>query len=70
MAHKFRISQSVDLESNILRSLARTRYEVRHLIPASDRNPDDPWYRIRSAAEEYERAAPESQLTVSIGVST
>jgi hypothetical protein len=70
MAHKFKIGQSVDLESNILRSLAPTRYEVRHLIPASDRNPGDPCYRIKSTAEKYERAAPESQLTLSIGVST
>jgi hypothetical protein len=70
MAHKSRIGQSVDLETNIPRSLAATRYEVRHRIPASDRNPHNPWYRIKSAAEKYERAAPESDLTLSIGVST
>jgi hypothetical protein len=69
MAHKFKIGQSVDLESNILRSLAPTRYEIRHLIPASDGNPDDPCYRIKSVAEKHERAAPESELTLSIGVS-
>ena len=67
MTHKFKIGQSVELESNILRSLAPARYEVRHLIPASDRSPDDPCYRIKSSGEKHERAAPESELTLSIG---
>ena len=27
-------------------------------VPASDRDPDDPCYRIKSIAEKYERVAP------------
>ena len=68
MSHKFKIGQTVDLESNILRTLAPGRYEIRHLIPASDRNPGDPCYRIKSIVEKYERAAPESELTLSIAI--
>jgi hypothetical protein len=69
MAHKFKIGQTVDLERNMLRSLAPNRYEIRHLIPASDRDPADPWYRIKNTAEKHERAAAESELTLSIGLS-
>jgi hypothetical protein len=69
MAHKFKIGQTVDLERNMLRSLAPGRYEIRHLVPASDRNPGDPCYRIKSIAEKHERAASESELTLSIGIS-
>lgn len=69
MTHKFKIGQTVDLEWNMLRSLAPGRYEIRHLIPASDRNPADPCYRIKSVGEKYERVAPESELTLSIGIS-
>lgn len=69
MAHKFKIGQIVDLEPNMLRSLAPGRYEIRHLIPSSDRDPNDPIYRIKSTAEIHERVAPESELTLSVGVS-
>jgi hypothetical protein len=66
MSHKFKIGQTVDLETNLLRSLAPGHYEICHLIPASDQNPGDPCYRIKSIAEKYERAAPESELTLSV----
>jgi len=65
MSHKFKIGQTVDLESNILRSLSPDRYEIRHLLPASDRDPGDPCYRIKSTAEKYERTASESELALS-----
>ena len=65
MAHKFKIGQIVDLEPRVLRSLAPGPYEIRHLIPFSDRDPGDPCYRIKSAAEKHERVAPESELTLS-----
>ena len=68
MAHKFKIGQIVDLDRNVLRSLAPGPYEVRHLIPSSDRDPNDPIYRIKSTAEKHERAAPESELTLSTSV--
>jgi hypothetical protein len=63
MAHKFDVGQLVDLELSSLRSPVRGPYEIRHLIPASDRDPDDPCYRIKSIAEKHERVAPESELT-------
>jgi hypothetical protein len=68
MAHKFKVGQVVDLEPSVLRSLAPGPYEIRHLIPSTDRDPDDPCYRIKSAAEKHERVAPESELTLSVGV--
>jgi len=65
MAHKFNIGQIVELEPGWLRSSAPGPYEIRHLIPASDRDPDDPCYRIKSVAEKHERVVPESELALS-----
>lgn len=70
MAHKFKIGQIVDLEPSPLRSLPPGSFEIRHLIPSSDREPGDPCYRIKSTAEKYERVAPESELTLSTSVFT
>jgi hypothetical protein len=68
MAHKFNIGQIVELELGVLRSSALGPYEIRHLVPASDRDPNDPCYRIKNIAEKYERAAAESELKLSKGV--
>jgi hypothetical protein len=68
MAHRFNVGQLVDLELRSLRSAVRGPYEIRHLIPASDRDPDDPCYRLKSIAEKHERVAPESELTLSKAV--
>jgi len=68
MAHKFRTGQIVELEPNVLRSLAVGPYEIRHLVPSSDRDPGNPCYRIKSVAERHERAASESELTLSVSV--
>jgi hypothetical protein len=68
MAHKLKIGQIVDLAPHVLRSKAQGPYEIRHLIPASDRDPEDPCYRIKSTVEKYERVAPESDLTPSVSV--
>ncbi len=65
MAHKFNVGQIVDLEPRGLRSSAPGPYEIRHLVPATERNPGDPCYRIKSMAEKHERVAPESELTLS-----
>ncbi len=65
MAHKFRTGQMVELEPNVLRSLASGPYEIRHLVPSADQDPGNPRYRIRSLAEKYERVASESELTLS-----
>ena len=66
MVHKFKIGQLVELEPSVLRSLAMGPYEIRHLIPSSDRDPGDPCYRIKSTAEKHERVASESELTLSV----
>jgi hypothetical protein len=68
MTHRFNIGQIVELEPHSFRSAVLGPYEIRHLIPASDRDPGDPCYRIKSGAEKYERVAPESELTLSKGV--
>jgi hypothetical protein len=68
MAHKLKIGQIVELAPHVLRSTAQGPYEIRHLIPASDQNPGDPCYRIKSIAEKHERVAPESDLTLSVSV--
>jgi nitrate reductase beta subunit len=70
MAHKFKVGQTVELERSMLRSLAPGRYEIRHLIPSSDRDPGEPCYRIKSLVEKHERAASESELKLSVGVFT
>ena len=68
MAHKFNVGQIVELGPGSRRSAVLGPYEIRHLIPGSDRDPDDPCYRIKSIAEKHERVAPESELTLSKGV--
>jgi hypothetical protein len=68
MAHKFNVGQVVMLEPRFLRSSAPGPYEIRHLVPASDRDPGDPCYRIKSVAEKHERIATESDLTLSVSV--
>lgn len=68
MAHKFKTGQLVELEPSVLRSLAMGPYEIRHLIPSSDRDPGDPCYRIKSTAEKHEWVAPESELMLSVSV--
>ena len=64
MTHKFNIGQIVELVPHSFRSAVLGPYEIRHLIPASDRDPDDPCYRIKNIAEKHERVAPESELTL------
>jgi hypothetical protein len=68
VAHKFNIGQTVELAPRLLRSSAPGLYEIRHLVPASDREPGDPCYRIKSIAEKHERVARESDLTLSVSV--
>jgi hypothetical protein len=65
VTHRFIIGQIVELEPRKVRSSAPGPYEIRHLLPVSDRDPGDPCYRIKNIAEKYERVAPESELTLS-----
>ena len=64
MSHKFSVGQIVDLVPKI--SLAAPgQYEVRQLMPQSDRDAGDPSYRIKSIDEKHERVAFESDLMLS-----
>lgn len=65
MDHRFNIGQVVDLMPNVLRAAASGPYEILHLVPAPDNDPDDPRYCIKCEAERHERIAPESELTLS-----
>jgi hypothetical protein len=60
---KFTIGQIVDLTRNKFRAAAAGQYEIRRLMPASDRDGAEPTYRIKSADEKHERVAFESELT-------
>jgi hypothetical protein len=62
VVHKFSVGQLVELEPRMLRPCAPGSYEIRHLIPISEREPGDPSYRIKSAAEKHERVVAESDL--------
>ena len=66
--HKFKIGQIVKLEPSVLRPSAPGGYEIRHLVPSSDRDPGNPCYRIKNATEKYERIASENTLALSTGV--
>jgi hypothetical protein len=65
MTHKYSIGQKVDLVHRMMLTAPRGQYEVRKLMPDSDREGGDPVYRIKSVDETYERAAHESDLTPS-----
>jgi hypothetical protein len=65
VSHKFAVGQAVDLVPRILRAAAGGQYEVRQLMPASDRDAGDPSYRIKSLEEKHERVVFESDLTLS-----
>jgi hypothetical protein len=47
----------------MMENAPRGQYEVRKLMPDSDRASGDPVYRIKSADETHERVAQESDLT-------
>jgi hypothetical protein len=63
VSHKFSVGQAVDLVPRILRAAAPGRYEVRKLMPESDRDTGDPSYQVKSADEKHERVVFESDLT-------
>jgi hypothetical protein len=65
VSHKFSVGQIVDLVPRILRAAAPGQYEVRQLMPQSDRDAGDPSYRIKSIDEKHERVVFESDLTLS-----
>ena len=63
MSHKFSVGQAVTLVPRVLQPAAPGEYEVRQLMPATDRDPDEPAYRVKSVDEKHERVVAESDLT-------
>jgi len=63
--HKFFVGQTVILMPRVLQAAVSGAYEVRQLMPVSDRDAGDPMYRIKSDGEKHERVAAESELTLS-----
>jgi len=59
VAHKFRLGEHVTLQQ---RNVPRGVYQVKKQLP---HNGSEFEYRIKSAAEEHERVARESELTKS-----
>src|SRR6185437_6267761 len=67
MTHHFCVGQLVQLEPKVLRPCAPGPYEIRYLVPISEREPGDPSYRIKSPSEKHERVVTESDLVSSSG---
>jgi hypothetical protein len=59
-SHKFRVGESVPLRPAISRNVPGGVYEVTKQLPHNGREFE---YRIKSANEEHERVARESELT-------
>jgi hypothetical protein len=59
-AHKFNISETVMLRPAVNRNVPGGIYEVTKQLPHNGREFE---YRIKSASEEHERVALESELT-------
>jgi hypothetical protein len=62
MSHKFAIGQDVNYSSSIKHSAARGIYKVTARLPVE--RGDRLAYRIKSAAEAFERTADENELTL------
>jgi hypothetical protein len=65
MSHKFSVGQKVHLAHRRMEGAPHGQYEVRRLMPTSDRDSGDPVYRIKSTDETHERVAQESDLALS-----
>ena len=69
LEHKYTVGQIVELTPSSLRAAALGEYEIRQTMPAPDIKSASPRYRIKSAAEIYERIVAESELTLPKGAS-
>lgn len=65
MGDRFNIDQGVSRLPSEPRLAVLGPYEIRHLVPTPDSDPDDLRYRIKCDAEKDERIAPDSDLTLS-----
>ena len=59
-SHKFHVGEIVSLRPVVSRNVPGGAYEVTKLLPHNGREFE---YRIKSASEEHERVALESELT-------
>ena len=50
--HKFSVGQAVNLIPRVLHSAAAGEYKIRHLMPASDTDPESPRYCIKTQPDE------------------
>jgi hypothetical protein len=64
MTHSFNVGQLVELVPMVLRPCAPGPYEIRYLVPISERELGDPSYRVKSPAEKHERVVAESDLAL------
>ena len=69
LEHKYTVGQIVELTPSSLRAAALGEYEITQTMPAPDINSASPRYRIKSAAENYQRIVAESELTLPKGAS-
>jgi hypothetical protein len=56
------VGQFVELLPHTLRRAATGAYEIRQTMPVPDISTHSPRYRIKNAAESYERIVAESEL--------
>jgi hypothetical protein len=60
MNHSFNVGQLVELLPMVLRPCAPGPYEIRYLVPISEREPCDPSYRVKSPAEKHDASLPKA----------
>ena len=65
LEHKFALGQIVVLAPSPSCGPAVGDHVIRHLIPPSDADADNPRYRVKSIADSQERIVPQSALTLS-----
>ena len=63
--HKFDVGQIVVLALGSTWGLTVGDYVIRHLIPQSDSDADNPRYRVKSLADGQDRIVPQSDLMLS-----
>jgi hypothetical protein len=63
--HKFVVGQIVDITPARLQQAAGGGYEIRRLMPAPDRDPENPCYTVKSVDEKHERVVRESEIWLS-----
>jgi len=65
LEHKFAVGQMVVLAPSSSWSAPAGDHVIRHLIPKSDADADNPRYRVKSIVDSQERIVPQNHLTLS-----